>query len=138
MCPAGFDADVWRHLERVCEDPHREELSQRMKHANACRVNKGRTGPKGEEGIWEELYHRLGREPNPKELEYEMRRKKGYDGVQKGRKEGPLQISLGSLGEGSGGYEEKDFSESTPSVVQVVLLRREMGWQEVVHRNRWI
>ena len=125
-CPAGFDADVWRHLKRVCEDPHREELSQRMKNANACRVNKGRTGPKGEEGILEELYCRLGREPDPEELEYEMQRKKGYVGVQKGRKEGPSQILPGSLEEGSGGLQrERLFREHSPGSSSGVVEKRD-------------
>ena len=78
-CSAGFDEDIWRRLDRISKDPHREELSQRMKYANACRINKGRTGPKGEEGVREDLYQRLGREPDPDELEYELRRNKGYD-----------------------------------------------------------
>ena len=77
-CPIGFNKDIWHHLDRISKDPHREELSQRMKYANACRINKRRTGPKGE-GVREDLYQRLEREPDPDELEYELRRNKGYD-----------------------------------------------------------
>ena len=39
-CPAGFDKDIWRRLDRISKDPHREELSQRMKYANACKIIK--------------------------------------------------------------------------------------------------
>jgi hypothetical protein len=85
-CPSGFDSDIWRRLDRIRKDPNREELSQRMKYANSARVNKGRTGPKGEDGTREDLHRKLGREPYPDELQFEMRRKKGYDGVSRKRR----------------------------------------------------
>ena len=81
--PVGIDIEVWRRLDRISRDPHREEVSQRMRYANSCRVNKGRTGPKGEEGIRADLSEKLGRDPDPDEVEFEMRRKKGYDGTTK-------------------------------------------------------
>jgi len=54
-----------------------------MKYANAARVNKGRTGPKREDGIREDLHRKLRREPDPKELQFKMQRKKGYSDVSK-------------------------------------------------------
>lgn len=63
------------------QDPHKEKLSERMRFANAARLSKGRTGPKGEEGIKEELYKQLGRDADPDEVQYEMNRKKGYSRV---------------------------------------------------------
>ena len=57
-----------------------------MKFANASRIHKGTTGPKGEEGIKDELFRMLGRDPDPDELEFEMRRKKGYNGVSESRR----------------------------------------------------
>ena len=43
--PASMDDEVWRRLDRISKDLHREEVSQRMKCANAYQVNLGRTGP---------------------------------------------------------------------------------------------
>ena len=68
------------------KDPHREELSQRMKYANATRVNKGRIGPRGEDEIREDLQRKLGREPYPDELQFEMHRMKGYEGISRRRR----------------------------------------------------
>ena len=57
-----------------------------MKFANASRIHKGRTGPKEEEGIKDKLFKMLKRDPDPDELEFEMQRKKGYDGVSESRR----------------------------------------------------
>ena len=79
--PTRVDENVWRRLDRIQQDPSREYLSQRMKHANASRISKGCTGPKGEEGIKDELYRMLGQDPDPDEVRREMHREKGYAGV---------------------------------------------------------
>ena len=92
--PTGMNDDVWHRLDCIRKDPGREYLSQRMKHANALRINKGWTGPKGEEGITDDLYKALGRNPNPEEVQREMRRNKGYGGVsQKRRQAREIQVS---------------------------------------------
>ena len=50
-----------------------------MKRANACRKSKGRTGPIGIVGIIEKLRLRLGRTPDPEEVQEEARRDKSGD-----------------------------------------------------------
>lgn len=79
--PPGFDKDMWYNLERISADAKYKEKSQAMRHANSCRRTLGRTGPKGEMGIVEDLRERLGRSPDPDEIEDEMKRDKGYGGA---------------------------------------------------------
>ena len=62
-------------------------MTQRRKYANACRMNVGRTGPKGEVGITEDLRCSLYKDPDPQEVQREMRKDKGYSGLSKKQKE---------------------------------------------------
>lgn len=95
-CPVGLDEGIWRTLDRIRKNPEREELSQQKKYANSCRRNVGRTGPKGETGTREELKIILGRDPDPSELQEEMRRDKGYTGVSKKRKATAIPLTPSS------------------------------------------
>ena len=65
----------------ISVDPKYIEKSSAMRHANSCRRTLGRTGPKGEMGIIEDLRHELGRSPDPSEIDDEMNRNKGYGGA---------------------------------------------------------
>ena len=121
---------MWRCLDRISKDPHQEELSQRMKCANACRVNLGRTGPRGEEGIWEDMYQTLGRESYPDELEYEMRRNKGYDGVSTRRKEARLRLGEASPEAVSGGSLKEVRAEEIEHMNPVVVLKKRGNVQD--------
>jgi hypothetical protein len=86
--PPGFDKDIWYKLERISADPKYKEKSQAMRHANSCRRTLGRTGPKGEMGIVEDLREQLGRSPDPDEIEDEMKRDKGYGGSSNKKRRG--------------------------------------------------
>jgi len=44
-------------------------------------------GPRGEDGVREDLHRKLGRDPDPNEVHFEMQRKKGYSGVSKKRRQ---------------------------------------------------
>lgn len=79
--PPGLDKDIWYKLERISVDPKYIVKSSAMRHANSCRRTLGRTGPKGEMGIIEDLRHELGRSPDPDEIDDEMNRNKGYGGA---------------------------------------------------------
>jgi hypothetical protein len=76
--PEGLSVKNWQTLERIRMNPEREHLTQTRKYANVCQLNLGRTGPKGELGIKEDLRRDLCREPDPNEVTREMRRDKGY------------------------------------------------------------
>ena len=122
----GMNDDVWHRLDCIRKDPGREYLSQRMKHANALRINKGRTGPKGEEGIKDDLYKALGRNPNPEEVQREMRRNKGYGGVsQKRRQAREIQVSSTS-DDGKDGVKEGS-EEDVWGVQDGLSLKRKKG-----------
>ena len=101
-----------------------------MKCANACRVNLGRTGPRGEEGIREDMYRTLGREPYPDELEYEMRRNKGYGGVSSRRKEAWLRLGEASPHAVSGGSLKEVRAEETKHVNPAVVLKKRSDVQD--------
>ncbi|KAG0572315.1 hypothetical protein KC19_VG084200 [Ceratodon purpureus] len=79
--------------------------SEQMKRANACRKSKGRTGPIGVAGVTERLRVRLGRTPDPEEIQEEVTRDKGgdrrsrrprLDSVQEGAGEAPFVTNNGS------------------------------------------
>ena len=88
LIPPGFDKDIWYNLQRVADDPKYKEKSEAMKHANSMRRTKGRTGPKGEMGIAEDLREHFGRSPDPDEIEDEMQRDKGYAGASSRKRRG--------------------------------------------------
>ena len=79
--PPGLDKDIWYKLERISVDPKYIEKSYAMRHANSCRRTLGRTVPKGEMGIIEDLRHELGHSPDPDEIDDEMNQNKGYGGA---------------------------------------------------------
>lgn len=94
-------------------------LSEKLKVANAARVNLGKTGPKGEEGIKEDLAQLLGRDLDPEEVEHEMQRKKGYIGIARKRKEGKkLQPSSSHIID-EGSEEEKGVEDGWDEEVDV-------------------
>ena len=95
--PPGFDKGVWYTMQRISDDPKYREKSEAMRHANSMRKTKGRTGPKGEVGIVEDLREHFGRSPDPDEIGLEMQRDKGYSGAS-GRKRRSLnQEDIGPL-----------------------------------------
>ena len=97
--PPGFDKGIWYTLQRISDDPKHKEKSEAMRHANSMRRTKGRTGPKGEMGIVEELREHFGRSPDPEEIDLEMQRNKGYAGAS-GRKRRTInQEDIGPLAE---------------------------------------
>ena len=77
-CPKGFDSEVWEKLEKTRSCPSHIEKSERMKHANSCRITVGRTGPCGEEGVRDQLRSQKGVSPDYDEVFTEMHRDKGY------------------------------------------------------------
>jgi hypothetical protein len=81
--PVGVTEDHWHHLVMLEASPSHALRSANARHANAARINPGRTGPKGIVGVTEDLRKRLGRDPDPEELETEMRQDKGYGGKAK-------------------------------------------------------
>ena len=83
LSPSGLDAAIWHRLEMMKVCPSHEERSNQAKYANSCRVNLGRTSPKGTHGVIEGLRARLKRSPDPKEIELELRRDKDYGGCKK-------------------------------------------------------
>ena len=106
-----------------------------MKYANACRVNKGRTGPKGEEGTRAELYGKLGREPDPDEVEYKMGCKKGYDSVMKKTAAySNLKTSL-SQGAGDGGLQREDVLEEKEESLSVSTGKKRKAAQEDMEKS---
>ena len=125
--PTGVDENVWCRLDRIRQDPSQKYLSQIMKHANASRISKGRTGPKGEEGIKDELYRMLGRDPDTDKVRCEMRREKGYAGVSQKRraarcKKVPLTSDSGD------DSKEKEINEKATDVVEgTPKLKRRRG-----------
>ena len=115
--PTGVDENVWRRLDHIRQDPSREYLSQRMKHANASKINKGCMGPKGEEGIKDELYRMLGRDPDLEEVRREMRRDKGYASVlQKRRAARCKQMPITS--DSGDDSEEKEIDEKATDAAE--------------------
>jgi hypothetical protein len=76
--PPGLDKDIWYKLERISVDPKYIEKSSTIRHTNFCRRTLGRTGPKSEMGIIEDLRHELGHSPDPDEINDEMNRNKDY------------------------------------------------------------
>jgi hypothetical protein len=86
--PPGFDIDIWYNLQKISDDPKYKEKSEAMRHANSMRRTKGRTGPKGEMGIVEDLREHFGRSPDPDEIEDEMQRDKGYAGASSRKRKG--------------------------------------------------
>lgn len=129
--PPGFDKDVWYNLQRISKDPKYKEKSEAMRHANSMRRTLGRTGPKGELGIVEDLREKFGRSPDPDEIEDEMKRDKGYGGTATKKRRGlhregsceiaerkaqvPSKSSDDSVGEdGSDGLEHGSGASTDP------------------------
>ena len=78
--PEGVSEDHWHQLVMLEASPSHAVRSENARKANAARITLGRTGPKGEVGVTDDLRKRLGREPDPDEVGIEMRRDKGYGG----------------------------------------------------------
>ena len=95
--PPGFDIDIWYNLQRISDDPKYKEKSEAMRHTNSMRRTKGRTGPKGEMGIVEDLRSHFGRSPDPDEIEDEMQRDKGYAGASSRKRRGLYPEESGPL-----------------------------------------
>lgn len=72
-----------------------------MRHANSMRRTKGRTGPKGEMGIVEDLREHFGRSPDPDEIEDEMQRDKGYARASSRKRKGLYAEDSGPISERS-------------------------------------
>ena len=98
-----------------------------MKHANASRINKGRTGPKGEEGIKDELYRMLSRDLNPNEVRREMHRDKGYAGVSQKRRAARCKKMLVTLDSGDDSEEKEIDEEATDAIEGTPKLKRRRG-----------
>ena len=78
--PPWLKEAVWEKLVKLEASEKFRTKSSQMKYANACRKNKGKTGPLGVAGITERLRQQLQRTPSPSEVFEEMRRDKGYSG----------------------------------------------------------
>ena len=76
--PQWVSEVVWERLVKMHGTEKYKEKSEQMKYANACRRTKGRTGPIGIAGVEERLRQKLGRTPDPDELQAEVTRDKGY------------------------------------------------------------
>ncbi|KAG0594661.1 hypothetical protein M758_UG097200 [Ceratodon purpureus] len=76
--PAWVSEATWSKLVAMEGSEKFRAKSEAMRHANACRRNKGRTGPLGEVGVRERLRIQLGRSPEPEDVYAEMARDKGY------------------------------------------------------------
>ena len=109
--PPWVSATVWGKLVKLEGSDKFRLKSAQMKHANACRKNKGRTGPLGEAGITERLRLQLQRSPTADEIYEEMTRDKGYGGrsrkairPQSSKSQGEQEDeSLGNMHEDSSG-----------------------------------
>ena len=76
--PPWVKESVWTKLAELEGSDKFKRKSEQMRYANSCRRTKGRTGPLGEVGITERMRERLGRYPEPEEIQQEMLRDKGY------------------------------------------------------------
>ena len=76
------------------------------------------------------MYRTLGREPYPDELEYEMRRNKGYGGVSTRRKEARLRLGEASSHAVSGGSLKEVRAEETEHVNPTVVLKKRGNIQD--------
>ena len=70
---------IWSRLVTMAGSEKFKLKSEQMKYANACRKLKGRIGPIGVAGVTEKLRERLGRTPDPDEIQEELRRDKGQE-----------------------------------------------------------
>ena len=84
--PHWVSESIWEKLVTMAGSDKFKAKSEQMRKANASRRTKGRTGPIGIVGIQERLRMRLGKTPDPEEVESEMRRDKGYGGKSRQRK----------------------------------------------------
>ncbi|KAG0575032.1 hypothetical protein KC19_VG312300 [Ceratodon purpureus] len=71
--------DIWIRLITMANSEMHKIKPEQMKHANACKISKGRTGPIGIAGVTERLRLRLGRSPDPDEIQEEVTRDKSQD-----------------------------------------------------------
>ena len=69
-----------------------------MRHANSCLRTLGRTGPKGEMGIVEDLCHELGRSPDPDEIDDDMNQNKDYGKATLKKKSRMSRLESGHVG----------------------------------------
>lgn len=88
--PLHIDHEVWGHLVKLAASKQRKDKSEQGRYANVCRWMYGRTGSRGMNGVRERLREHLKRSPDPKEIEIEMNRDKGYGGYKK-KKRGKAQ-----------------------------------------------
>ena len=77
--PVWVSEEIWSKLVAMAGSEKYKKKSEQMKRANACRKSKGRTGPIGIAGITERLQIRLGRTPDPEEVQEEAQRDKSAD-----------------------------------------------------------
>ena len=78
--PPWVSETVWDKLVKLEGSEKFRTKSMQIKYANACRKNKGRTGPLGAAGITERLRQQLQCSPTADEIFEEMNRDKGYSG----------------------------------------------------------
>ncbi|KAG0593800.1 hypothetical protein M758_UG020300 [Ceratodon purpureus] len=78
--PPWVKDSVWAKLQELEASDKFRMKSEQMRYANSCRRTKGRIGPLGVVGITERLRQKLGRDPDPEEVQEEMVRDKGYSG----------------------------------------------------------
>ncbi|KAG0596399.1 hypothetical protein M758_UG250400 [Ceratodon purpureus] len=78
--PPWVKDSVWAKLQELKASDKFSLKSEHMRYVNSCRRTKGRTGPLGVVGITERLRQKLGRDPDPEEVQGEMVRDKGYSG----------------------------------------------------------
>ena len=78
--PKRVTKDHWHELVMLEASPCHAIRSQNARRENAARITLGRTGPKGVVGVIDDLRKRLGRDPDPNEVETKIQRDKGYSG----------------------------------------------------------
>lgn len=79
-CPLSFDERVWNTPDKFKDDPTTKKKRSDSKQARASRGSGGRTGPLGKSCMRQKLSELLGRSPDPEEMEWEMKRDKGWSG----------------------------------------------------------
>ena len=113
--PAWVKEAVWEKLVALEASEKFQLKSSQMRYANACRKNKGRTGPLGVAGITERLRQQLQRSSSPSEVFKEMRRDKGYSGRSRRANRQETENSTVDHAEGSFGNVAEVSADDVPA-----------------------
>jgi hypothetical protein len=104
--------------------PSHAQTSAKARLANAARINPGRTGPKGIAGVTHEMAVKLGRDPDPEEVEDELRRNKVYGGQKSATKRVGIKRNVPKRSihtedntNSSSGNDQEEFVEEEPDSI---------------------